>query len=192
MYTFTRQHRKTLVNGLNYCMGILKASSCWPVSLADIDDVPTLLCISTCKYFKSEISFFLLSVVWEPHLEEAETTFTVFKIHLFGVKVVQSPAESWRLGLLEGLHFRHLADDLQRAGSNKRTTAVTVVSVVPVLIHFVFRGDTVARREHQVSWRIPLLVTHGSSESKLKSRQKSHHVCSNEVVNLCSVTCVWC
>lgn len=76
-----------------------------------------------------------LSVVGESHLEEAETTFAVLQVGVFGVEVVQSPAESWRLGLLEGLHLRRLAAGLQRA-------AVTAASLVPVLICSVFGGDT--------------------------------------------------
>lgn len=50
-----------------------------------------------------------------------------------------------------GLHFRHLADGLQRAATDEGTAALAVVSAVPALIHFVFWVDTVARCWRQVS-----------------------------------------
>lgn len=126
------------------------------------------------------------SVVWESDLEEAETIFTVFQIHLLGVKVIQPPAESRRLGLLEGLHLRGLVDGLQRAGSARHTATGSFISMLPVLIHFVFRGDTITWREDHLSWRITSLVTHQRSESKLTSRQKlSISYCIlNKVVDL--------
>lgn len=113
------------------------------------------------------------SVLGESDLKEAETTFTVFQIHLFGIKVEQRPAESRRLGLLEGLQLRHLADNLH-AGSDRHTTTVTGLSMGPVLIHLVFWGDNVTRHGHKLSWRITSLVMHRRFESKLRSRWKSH------------------
>lgn len=146
--------------------------------------MPILLSISAFTGFNSssEISIFLLSVVWEAHLAEAETTFAIFQIHLVGVEVVQRPAESWQCGLLEGLHLEHLANSLQRAGGDKHT--VTVVSVVPVLIRFAFLDGTLTRREHQVCWWITLLVPRLNSDSRLRNRQKSQKVFPDVAVNL--------
>lgn len=108
------------------------------------------------------------SVVSVADLEEAETIFTVFQIQVLRVKVTQRPAESRRLGLLEGLQLRRLADGLRR--SDRRNAAVTGVFVAPVVVRLVLGGDT----RHELSRHIASLVIHRGSESGLKSRGKSY------------------
>lgn len=111
------------------------------------------------------------SGVWVSDLEEAETTFALFQIHLLCIKVAQRPAERRRL--LEGLQLRHLAACLQC--SDGCAAAVTGVFVVPVVIHCVLWSNTVTKRHDRLSWlHLTLWVIHWGPERSLRSRRKSN------------------
>lgn len=117
------------------------------------------------------------SGVREPNLYKAEATVTVFQVEFFRVEVTESPAQGCRRqGLMLGLHLRHLADSLQRAGTCKGAAGLIAAPPVPVFIHFVFWVDTVAGHWHRLSWQIGLLVMSGSSHSKLKKQDKEREI----------------